>query len=307
MSDETITRFGVVGTGRMGLGLVRNLLLHGCSVRAFDPSDQALRRCAELGALAVDSVGQAVAGVQAVITCLPDIATVRTAYLDAQGIIASAVAGCLCIEMTSSHGALTREIGRHAAAHGIALVDAPMLRGAPEAWAGTVHVLLGGAQADKDRARPALAHVSERVIDAGRLGKAHELKAVNNAVTMANNAVLAEAMMTGYRLGFSPELLTDVLASGLGASRLLELYTPRFTGGVHPPTAALNIGEKDLGLFVDAARLAGASTPVLAAAHQVYRDICAQGHGSEPPSRLAELLGAATAHRAESTVNGGIP
>jgi 3-hydroxyisobutyrate dehydrogenase-like beta-hydroxyacid dehydrogenase len=280
----------LIGAGRMGLGLTRNLLAHGRAVCAFDVSEAALRRVAELGARTAASIAEAVTGAAFVITCLPDVATVRAAYFGDAGILAAAPAGALCAEMTSSDSLLTQEIGAAAAARTIALVDAPMLRGAPEAWAGTVHVLLGGSAADKARATPLLAEVSERIIDAGELGAAHALKALNNAVTMANNAVLAEAMMAGRRLGFTPELITEVLAGGLATSRILELYAPRFLSGEHPPTAAISIGEKDLGIFLATAGRAGAPIPVLTAAHATYRAACEAGHGALPPSRLAELL-----------------
>lgn len=293
--NAAIQGIGLIGVGRMGIGLLRNLVRAGYAVHAFDPNPEALREAAALGATAAGSIAEAAAGADAIITCLPDVATVRATHLGPGGIVASATPGCLLLEMTSSDAILTREIGLAAAARGLGMVDAPMLRGAPQAWDGTVHVLLGGSTGDKARSWPVLAAVSERITDAGGLGDAHALKAVNNAVTMGNNAVLAEAMMAGGRLGFAPGLLVEVLASGLG-SRMLDLYAPRFVGGEHTATASLGIAEKDLGIFLRGAGAAGAPTPVLAAAHRVYQAACDGGDADLPPSRLPELLAAGLPH-----------
>jgi 3-hydroxyisobutyrate dehydrogenase-like beta-hydroxyacid dehydrogenase/nicotinamidase-related amidase len=292
VSRLAIHTIGLIGVGRMGLGLGRNLVRRGFVVRAFDRSEDALREVVALGADAAASVADAVRGVDAVITCLPDIAAVRSVYLAADGVIAAAGAGCLLIDMTSGDPILTREIAAAAQAIGLGMVDAPMLRGAPQAWDGTVHVLAGGSAADKARAWPVLSAVSERVSDVGAIGSAHALKSVNNAVTMANNAVLAEAMMAGGRLGFTPGQLLEVFAGGL-STRLLDLYAPRFLSGDHPPTAFMAIGAKDLGIFLRAAGEVGAPTPLMEAAHGIYASVCAGGAGNEPPSRLAALLEAA--------------
>jgi 3-hydroxyisobutyrate dehydrogenase-like beta-hydroxyacid dehydrogenase/nicotinamidase-related amidase len=289
---KQIQILGLIGVGRMGLGLGRNLLLRGFKVQAYDPSEAALGEISALGASSAVSVAAAATGADAVITCLPDVATVRSVYHGPNGLFAVAEPGCLFIEMTSSEAALTRELGSVAREHGYGVVDAPMLRGAPQAWDGTVHVLVGGTTSDKARSWPVLSAVSERVMDVGPLGSAHALKAVNNAVTMANNAVLAEAMMAGKQLGFTPGQLVEVLSGGL-STRLLDLYGPRFVSGEHPPTTALAVGEKDLGIFLRTAGEASLATPVIEAAYRIYETMLAKGLGGEPPSRMADFLGEA--------------
>ncbi|MGE0386837.1 MAG: NAD(P)-dependent oxidoreductase [Gammaproteobacteria bacterium] len=285
----------LVGAGRMGRGVGRNLLAKGHGVIAFDVDPKAVATMRELGAASADSPAAAARQADVVITCLPDLASVAAVYDGADGLVAQARPGALFIEMTSSSPRLARDIGARAAARGIGMVDAPMLRGAKEAWDGTVHVLLAGTVADRERARPILALVSERIIEVGALGDAHALKAINNSVSMANCVVIGEAFQAAARLGFAPALVAEVLSGGLGTSRMLELYAPRLVSGEHPRTGSIAFGAKDLGIFLEIAAAGGAFTPVAEAAHEVYRRLCEGGAGGDPPSRLADLMGALAA------------
>ena len=53
---------GFIGLGNMGTGMAANLVKAGHAVRAFDVSDAALSRAAEVGATRMSSVTEAVTG-----------------------------------------------------------------------------------------------------------------------------------------------------------------------------------------------------------------------------------------------------
>jgi 3-hydroxyisobutyrate dehydrogenase-like beta-hydroxyacid dehydrogenase len=288
---------GLVGAGRMGRGMGRNLLMRGFSLCVFDPDESARSALAQLGARAVGSPREVLPGADFVITCLPDVETVRATYLGEDGLLARAAPGTVFIDTTSSSPALTQSIGRSARELGLDLVDAPLLRGAKEAWDGTVHVLLGGDPAVRARCRDVLEAFSERIVEVGELGSAHALKALNNAVSMTNAAVIGEVFHVADRMGIAAETLLDVIQGGLGDSAMLKLYGPRLVSGEHPRTGSIAFGEKDLGLLLELASAAGARTPVLESAHRLYGEMVSHGAGAEAPSRLAGLLGQGTPAR----------
>ena len=71
---------GFIGLGNMGAGMAANLVKAGHAVRAFDVSDAALARTAEIGAKRMGSVTEAVSGADVVITMLQTGQQVRDVY-----------------------------------------------------------------------------------------------------------------------------------------------------------------------------------------------------------------------------------
>jgi 3-hydroxyisobutyrate dehydrogenase-like beta-hydroxyacid dehydrogenase len=290
MSKNRAETIALIGVGRMGRGIGRNLLRSGFALSVFDIHSSSTQVLTELGARAGSSIDNTVRGASTVITCLPDTQSVEQAYLGEQGLLQNADNAALLIEMGTIGPETARDIGAKALQRGLEFVDAPMLRGAPEAWEGTIHILLGGSEAGRARAKTVLAHVSERIIDAGPLGSAQALKAINNAVTMANCAVLSEALFAAKAAGFSDAIFVEVLQSGLAGSRILDVYAPRFLSGKHPATGLVRIAKKDLDLFLHTAHSDGLATPVLEAALASFTRLCDSGLGEAPLSTVADLL-----------------
>jgi 3-hydroxyisobutyrate dehydrogenase-like beta-hydroxyacid dehydrogenase len=289
-NSESLPTVGLIGCGRMGQGLCRNLVRRGYEVLAYDVSAEARLCTAELGARAVDQTSELLAHARLVITCLPDLAAVEAVYRGEGGLLALAAPGTLFVETTSSSPALTRSLAGIAAGRGLGLVDAPLLRGVNEAWNGTVHVLLAGPEELRARCKPVLEAFSERVLEVGELGTGHALKALNNAISMSNAAIIGEVFHLAHQLGVTPAMLLEVVGGGLGGSAMLDLYGPRLASGEHPRTGSIAFGSKDLGLALDLARSSDARTPVLAAAFSLYEGMVRAGAGAESPSRLCDLL-----------------
>ena len=69
-----------IGLGNMGGGMAANLVNAGHSVNAFDLVESALSRAAENGCKTFTNVREAVSGVDAVVTMLPNGKIVETIY-----------------------------------------------------------------------------------------------------------------------------------------------------------------------------------------------------------------------------------
>ena len=65
-------KIAFIGLGNMGGGMAANLVKAGHAVNAFDLSDQALSRAQDNGCATFTSVRDAVAGVDAVVSMLPN-------------------------------------------------------------------------------------------------------------------------------------------------------------------------------------------------------------------------------------------
>ena len=124
-SPDAVRRVGFVGLGNMGRPMSRNLVQAGFELTVRD-ADAARQEevAAELGCAAADTPA-AFAGVEAVITILPNGKIVRDVVLDWDGGLAAALApGTVVVDMSSSEPTGTQELGAALAERGVALVDA---------------------------------------------------------------------------------------------------------------------------------------------------------------------------------------
>ena len=91
---------GFIGTGNMGLPMVRNLSKAGYKVIAFDQSMSALESVGSVGGIVASSQIEAVKDAETVITMLPAGEHVRAVYGTDNGVIANVSNGTLSVSYT---------------------------------------------------------------------------------------------------------------------------------------------------------------------------------------------------------------
>ncbi len=284
-------RIGFVGVGLMGHGMCKNLLEHGHEVRVLphirrDRIDDLRRR----GAVEIDSLGALAAASDIVMTCLPDVATVRAVFAGDAGLLSAGRPGLVLVDCSTSDPVLTEQLGRHAASAGMTLVDAPLMKGPREAWAGELNMIVGGDAATVDGLRPVFGCVAKQVFHVGPLGHGHRVKVLNNAISMCNIAVVAEAFTAAARLGVDRQMLLEVVSNGNANSRALADLGPRLIADDHSMSFSVNVGLKDIGLFRSMAGEAGGMTLLADAARTVFWLARQMGFGSENASRIGTAL-----------------
>jgi len=218
-----------VGLGKMGLPMARQLLIAGFEVHGFDPAASALKAFADLGGKAAPSAAQAVQGVDAVITMLPNGDIVRSVVLDGPDPLADAMqVGSILLEMSSSAPLATRELGKRLAAKGIGIADAPVSGGVRRAENGTLSIMLGGEGLILKRIRAILDAMGTSVFETGPLGSGHAMKALNNYVSAAGLIAACEALQVGAKFGLDPNLMTDILNVSTGKNNTTENKLKQF-------------------------------------------------------------------------------
>ena len=255
---------GWIGLGRMGLPMAKRLLATGHDVRAFDISTQAMADFARAGGTVAPSLSAVAAGVEVVITMLPDGAAVRTVMIDHETPVAPAMAaGGLVIDMSSSAPFDTRRLGAALASHDLALADAPVSGGVVKAIDGTLSIMLGGDLAVTARARPLLQPLSAAIFATGALGSGHAMKALNNFVSAAGLIAACEAVRIGSGFGLNPDVVVDVLNASTGRNNATEnklrqhVLSGRFASGF-----GLALMTKDVGIAADLALQLGLEAPL---------------------------------------------
>ncbi|HMO68731.1 MAG TPA: 3-hydroxyisobutyrate dehydrogenase, partial [Novosphingobium sp.] len=225
-----------IGLGNMGGGMAANLVKAGHAVRAFDLSTEALDRAKANGCETFGTVREAVQGVDAVVSMLPNGAIVSKVYAD--DVIGHAPAGCLLLDCSTIDVATARKVGEAATAAGYVMVDAPVSGGIAAANAGTLTFMVGGSDEAFAKAQPILAAMGKAVIHAGALGAGQAAKICNNMALGIHMLGTCEAFAMAGKLGLDPARFYDIISVSSGQSWSVTSYCP--VAGVGPTSPADN-------------------------------------------------------------------
>ncbi|PHS77021.1 MAG: 3-hydroxyisobutyrate dehydrogenase [Robiginitomaculum sp.] len=266
-----------IGLGNMGGGMAANLAKAGHIVRAFDLSDDAIKRAVGAGCIAAKSTLDALDGAEVVITMLPAGQHVRSIYLGDDGIIANATDGTLLIDSSTIDIDSARVVIEAAQAKGLAMVDAPVSGGVAAAAAGTLTFMVGGTKSAFAKAQDYLEQMGKNIFHAGAAGNGQAAKVCNNMLLGITMIGTCEAFALAEKLGLDAQTFYDISSTASGQSWSMTTYCPAPGPVPSAPsnrdyaagfTAAMML--KDMRLAQQAAAAAKAATPLGAQAEALY-------------------------------------
>jgi hypothetical protein len=208
-------RVGFVGLGLMGHGMAKNLVEKGFPLtvlahRNRRPVDDLVAR----GAVEATSPADLARASDVVVLCVTGSPQVEAILRGPDGLAAHLAAGSVVIDCSTSDPTSTAALAAELAAHGVAMVDAPLSRTSKEAWAGTLDTMVGADPAVFDRIRPVLASFATKIVHIGGPGDGHKMKLLNNFVSLGYAAIYAEALVLAAKVGIAPETFDSVIRGG---------------------------------------------------------------------------------------------
>ena len=261
----------------------------------FDLVGENMGRAASRGVTGRRSAADAASDVDVVVTMLPAGKHVLEVY--GSGVLQAAKPGTLFID--SSTIDVTSARAAHKLAEGAKMLslDAPVSGGVGGAEAATLTFMCGGSKEAFDKAKPVLEAMGKKVVHCGEAGAGQAAKICNNMMLGISMIGVSEAFVLAEKLGLSHQALFDVASTSSGQCWSLTSYCP-VPGPV--PTAPSNnnykagfasaLMLKDLKLAQEAASAAGATTPLGAAAAQIYAMHNAWGEGGADFSGIIHLI-----------------
>jgi 3-hydroxyisobutyrate dehydrogenase len=290
-------KVGFIGTGTMGLPMLSNLLNKGFSAVAYDVVPASLDNAVKIGATRAGSPGEAAKASDLVVTMLPSSANVEAAYLGGGGVIEGAGASRLCVDMSTIDPGTSQRVAAQLKSRAIRFIDAPVSGAVGRAIDGSLTIMVGGAAADLEEARPALAAMGTNIIHVGAVGAGEVAKLCNNLIAGVAIAAVSEAFRLGEAYGVDLKILTDVIAKSSGGTWVMQHGHP--VPGINPNTASsrdyapgfmTDLMAKDLGLAVNAARDKRVPVATASAAQQLYRLASSNGFGRKDCSSVYQFI-----------------
>ncbi|OBX19207.1 3-hydroxyisobutyrate dehydrogenase [Erythrobacter sp. QSSC1-22B] len=277
-------KIAFIGLGNMGGGMAANLVKAGHQVRAFDLSEEALAAAKGNGCETFTVAREAVAGVEAVVSMLPNGGIVKAVYQN--DVIGHAPAGAVLLDCSTIDVATAKDVTASAEAAGYDMVDAPVSGGIAAANGGTLTFMVGGTEKAFARAEAVLNGMGKAVIHAGDAGAGQTAKICNNMLLAISMIGTAEAMKMAEKLGLDPQKFYEISSQSSGYCWSLNAYTPLPGVGVESPADkdyqggfATGLMLKDLRLAMEAAETAGASTPLGKHAQELYEAFAEENGG----------------------------
>ena len=208
--------------------------------------------------------------------------------------------GAIVVDCSTVSSDTARAAAARIADRGASFLDAPVSGGVEGARDGTLAIMVGGAPAAFERARPVLAAMGRTVTHFGPNGAGQAAKATNQIMCAGIIQAVAEAMAFAKAEGLPLDKLIDTLGKGAGSSWYFVNRAPNMVRGAYPAGFRVRLHEKDLRICHDMAARHGVELPVVEATLAHYRRLVEQGHGDEDISTIFRLKDALFAPGAAS-------
>lgn len=275
---------GVVGTGAMGIGVVRSLCRHGVTTFARDIVPARTNEAQALGAHPCAS-SRALAGAIDVVILLVVDDRDLDAVLFEEGAAAALRPGSIVVVSSTVDPLYVAALPERLP--GIAVVDAPVSGGPAKAADGTMTMMVSGDGAALARCTPIFERIAGNVFRVGeRPGDAATFKIVNNLLAAANLAAGAEALTLAKRAGIDPARALEVINASSGASWIVADRMARELAGDRGVRAAMKILAKDVGIAASLAQRVGAPEAFARTAAEAFRGAVEAGFADEDDAAL---------------------
>jgi len=268
----------MIGLGQMGLPIARNLMEAGFAVTGFRRSGSP--ELAAAGGTVAASPAEAAADADVLLSIVPDVAAVDEIIRGPAGTLTTLRPGTVHIEMSTidvAEKARLRDALRQA---GGDLLDCP-ISGSPAMVAPRrATTFASGEAASVDAVAPVLTAVSGPWVYTGEFGTGARMKYIANLLLAVHTVAAAEALALARRSGLDVDLVLQTLDGSIAESAIWRQRAPVMARRAWSPAPGpVRTLHPILEQIEDCAAAAGLTTPVFAAAKEVFDQALADGWG----------------------------
>ena len=288
----TIKRIGLIGVGLMGHGIGRNIVTKGFDLAVVAHKNRApVESLIALGATESATAADLARTCDLVILCVTGSPQVEDALYAETGVLKGAKPGLVIADCSTAEPASTQRIAADLAAKGIHFIDTPLTRTPKEAEAGKLGLMVGGDEKLIATIHPVLQCFAEVIIHAGPVGAGHQLKLINNFLSLSHAAIAAEAITVAAKAGVSMQALKDIVVAGGANSVMFErLIKVPLENDDSAAKFAIRNARKDMRYYADMAADLPASAFLAAQVLQLYTLAVNQGYGDRYVPRMIDMM-----------------
>ncbi len=280
-----------LGLGVMGYPMAGHLAKAGHEVTVYNrTAAKADQWVAEFGGQAAATPKDAAARQEFVFACVGNDNDLRSITLGEQGAFAGMGEGALFVDHTTASAEVARELDVIAESLGFGFMDAPVSGGQQGAENGVLTVMVGGNQANFDRAALVIESYARACMLMGEVGAGQLTKMVNQICIAGLVEALSEGLSFARAAGLDAHKVVDVISKGAAQSWQMENRYQTMLADEFEHGFAVDWMRKDLSICLAEARKNGSALPITAAVDQLYGEVQSMSGGRWDTSSLFARL-----------------
>ena len=267
-----------IGLGVMGYPMAGYISKGGHNVTVFNRTkSKAEKWIKEYKGKMADTPAEAAKDAEYIFTCVGNDNDLREVTFGDNGAFKTIKKGAVYIDNTTASATIAREIHAYAKKNGFGALDAPVSGGQAGAENGALTVMIGGDEADFDKAKDKIDCYSKKMKLLGGPGNGQLAKMVNQICIAGLVQGLSEAINFGMKAGLNMEDVIEVISKGAAQSWQMEnryktMIDDKFDFGF-----AVDWMRKDLKIAMEEAKNNGSLLPVTELVDKYYGEV--QGMG----------------------------
>ena len=289
-TSQNPAAIGFIGLGVMGKPMASNILKAGYALAVHDIDPAKVKALVAAGAREGGSPAGVAALADVIVISAPDTADVEAILFGEQGIATAAKRGTVVVDCSSISATATQSFATRLAAHGIALVDAPVSGGAKGAEEGTLSMMIGGDAGEVEKVRPILECMGKTLKHIGPVGAGQVAKTCNQLVIAGTMMACAEMVALCRKMGVDPASVREALLGGGARSFVLENHAQRMIEGKFAPGFRARLMLKDMKLAAGVGVSVGGFMPLTTLVAQMMQALCNSGRADLDHSSLGALV-----------------
>jgi 3-hydroxyisobutyrate dehydrogenase-like beta-hydroxyacid dehydrogenase len=284
-------RIGLVGVGRMGANMARNLKDKGYQVSCVNDinKDLAAELSVELGCTHAETLADVTNNSDIILTVVTNDTAMEAIFFGEGDNLFKNASEKLFINCATLSPAMHIKLENTAAKIGCETLEGCMASSITQAREGTLYLMIGGKKEVFERVKDLLDDLSVSLRFVGEAGRAAQVKALVNMVMNINTAALAEGLGIGDALGLDLEMLCEIFSQTGANSRVLETDSEDMLGRDHECYFSAEHAAKDSGIAISVAEEAGIQVPLAKATLAQFQKMIEKGLGDLDKSGVSEL------------------
>ena len=263
-----------IGLGVMGYPMAGYISKAGHNVTVFNRTkSKAEKWIGEYKGKIANTPAEATKEAEFIFTCVGNDNDLREVTFGDKGAFQTIQKGSIYIDNTTASATIAKEIYNYAKKNGFGALDAPVSGGQAGAENGALTVMIGGDQADFDKAKDKIDCYSKKMKLLGNAGCGQLAKMVNQICIAGLVQGLSEGINFGIKAGLNMEDVIEVISKGAAQSWQMEnryktMIDDKFEFGF-----AVDWMRKDLKIALDEAKKNNSLLPVTEMVDHYYGDV----------------------------------
>lgn len=287
------TTVGVIGLGNMGGAIAQNLIAAEFQVVGLDIDPERMEAFTSSGGKPAASPAEVTQQAEIVILSLPSVAALEEVVHGPGGLVEGGRPGIICIESGTFPLAAKTAAARALEAKDIALLDCTVSGTGSQARSRDIVLYASGPAELVAKCRPVFEAISKDAPWVGDFGSGSVMKFVSNLLVAVHTVAAAEALTLAEKCGLDLGAALELITSGAGNSRMLEVRGPLMVAGDYDVgSATVDTLTKDTQIILGFAADQDCPVPLLSMAASFLRSAAANGWHDQDPAVVKQVLSA---------------